>query len=90
MKMKTKEQLKEDGFIYIATNATNNIEVWAKFTGYEDCIQYIDYKEGVYTGDIQVTTFGKLTLFENMYKKMLQYPKVNQDGHIEKVSEKWL
>lgn len=88
--MKTKNQLTEEGFIYISTNAANNMEVWAKFTGYEDYIQYIDYKEGEYTGDIQVISFGRLCLFENMYHKMLQYPKVNQNGHIEKVSEKWM
>ena len=86
----TKEELKEQGFIYISTNAINDMEVWARFTGYEDCIQYIDYKEGTYTGDIQVTTFGRLCLFQNMYMKMLQYPKVNQNGYIEKTSEKWI
>jgi len=90
MKLKTKEQLTEEGFVYISINATNDMEVWARFTGYEDCIQYIDYKEGVYTGDIQTTTFGRLILFEQMYHKMMQYPKVNQNGYIEKVSEKWV
>jgi len=90
MKLKTKQQLIEEGFIHISNNIANNMEVWARFTGYEDCIQYIDYKEGEYTGDIQVTTFGRLILFEKMYHKMMQYPKVNQNGYIEKVSEKWL
>lgn len=90
MKLKTKEQLKEEGFIHIATNAVNDMEVWARFTGYEDYIQYIYYKEGQYTGDIEVISFGKLCLFENMYEKMLQYPKINQMGYLEKVSEKWM
>ena len=90
MKLKTKQQLTEEGFIHISTNVANNMEVWARFTGYEDCIQYIDYKEGEYTGDIQTTTFGRLILFEQMYHRMMQYPKVNQNGYIEKISEKWL
>ena len=90
MKLKTKEQLKEEGFIYIATNVENDLEIWAKFTGYEDCIQYINYKDGVRIGEIQTTTFGRLTLFQNMFIKMLQHPKVNQNGYIEKISEKWV
>ena len=90
MKLKTKEQLTKEGFVYISINVANNMEVWARFTGYEDCIQYIDYKEGEYTGDIQTTTFGRLTLFQNMFMKILQYPIVNQNGYIEKVSEKWI
>jgi len=89
MKMKTKQELKDEGFIYIATNE-NGLELWARFTGWLDCIQFIDYKEGVYTGDIQVTTFGRLVLFEEMYRKMLQYPQVNQKGYLENMSEKWM
>jgi len=38
MKLKTKEQLTEEGFVHISTNVANNMEVWARFTGYEDCI----------------------------------------------------
>jgi len=90
MKLKTKQQLTEEGFIYIATNVENDLEIWARFTGYLDYIQYIHHKEEVLTGDIQVITFGRLALFEQMYHKMLQYPKVNQNGYIENISEKWL
>ena len=90
MKLKTKEQLTEEVFIHISTNVVNDLEVWARFTGYEDCIQYINYKDGIRIGEIQTTSFGRLILFEQMYHKMMQYPKVNQNGYIEKVSEKWL
>jgi len=90
MKLKTKEQLAEEGFIHISTNIVNDLEVWAKFTGYEDCIQYINYKDGVRIGEIQTTSFGRLILFEQMYHKMMQYPKVNQMGVLENISEKWM
>jgi len=90
MTLKTKEQLIEEGFIHISTNVVNGIECWARFTGYEDCIQYINYKDGARIGEIQLTSFGRLILFEQMYHKMMQYPKVNQNGYMEKVSEKWV
>jgi len=90
MKLKTKGQLAEEGFIHISTNVVNNIECWARFTGYEDCIQYINYKDGVRIGDIQLTSFGKLILFENMYHKMMQYPKFNQNEYAENLSEQWI
>ena len=90
MKLKTTEELKEEGFIYIATNVENDLEIWARFTGYLDCIQYVHHKEGILTGDIEVITFGQLTLLEQMYHKMLQYPKINQNGYIENIFQKWI
>jgi hypothetical protein len=90
MTLKTREQLKEEGFIYISTNASNGIECWAKFTGYEDNIQFVDHKEGVFTGDIQVITFGRLCLYQEMYHKTMFYPKFNQNDILSKVSEKWI
>jgi len=90
MKLKTTEELKEQGFIHISTKVTNNVEVWAKFTGHEDNIQYVYHKENIFTSDISVITFGSLILFEQMYHKMLQYPKVNQMGVLENISEKWV
>ena len=40
----TKQELIEQGFKYIATqNCEQKTEVWAKFTGYEDMIQYWYY-----------------------------------------------
>ena len=90
MKLKTKQELIDSGFIHITTNLVNGVEKWAKFTGYEDFIQQIDFKEGEYTGEIEVITFGKLGLYEKMFKKMMFYPKVNQNGYMEKLSEKWM
>jgi len=90
MKLKTNQELIDSGFIHIATNLVNQMESWAKFSGYEDTIQYIDQKEGVFTSDIQTISFGKLCLYEKMYRKMMFYPKVNQNGYMEKMSEKWL
>jgi hypothetical protein len=70
MKLKTRQQLIDEGFKYITSNQ-NDMEIWAKFTGSDDCIQYVIFKEGEYNGDIQTITFGNLVLFEKMYKVML-------------------
>ena len=40
----TKQELIEQGFKYIATqNCEQKTEVWARFTGWEDAIQYWYY-----------------------------------------------
>ncbi len=67
MKMKTKQELIDEGFTYISKNQ-NDMEVWAKFTGWHDCVQFINFKEGVYIGDIQTTTYNQLQLNSLMFE----------------------
>jgi len=69
MTLKTNQELKDSGYVYIATNQTG-LEVWAKFSGCEDTVQYIDQKEGIYTSSIQTISFGKLCMFEMMLKTL--------------------
>ena len=44
--MKTVDKLMNNGFKLIAKE-NNGTEVYAKFTGYEDCIQYYYCKDGI-------------------------------------------
>lgn len=87
-KIKTKKQLIEEGWIYVSVDKSNNIEVWAKPTGYKDYIQYIYFKENEYMGDIQVTSFGTLCLFEKMYKQML-VKALFKTIQVEEVTDRW-
>jgi len=69
MRTKTNQELKDSGCVYIATNQMG-LEVWAKFSGYEDIVQYVDQKEGFYTSDVQTISFSQLCLFEIMLKTL--------------------
>lgn len=71
----TKQELIEQGFKYIATqNCEQKTEVWAKFTGCEDTIQYWYYFPEIdqtNPGSVNVISFvGQLGLFEIMADKM--------------------
>ena len=75
----------DNEFKYIATNLSNGIEVWARFTGYNDCIQYIYKKDGEQIGDIMTTDFSRLVLEGTMLEKL-------RDDFIKqeiKMSAKW-
>lgn len=69
MKEKTNQELKSLGFEFIAKNQ-NGLEVWAKFSGYSDIVQYVDQKEGFYTSDVQTISFSQLCLFEIMLRTL--------------------
>ena len=84
MKLMTNQELKDSGYVYIAINQMG-LEVWAKFSGYEDVVQYIDQKEGEYTSDIQTISFGKLCLFEMMLKTLNFKQFFQQDIKVENV-----
>lgn len=44
MKHMTKSEMIEQGYKYIATqNSASKLELWAKFSGYEDMVVYIYY-----------------------------------------------
>ena len=71
----TKQELIEQGFKYIATqNCEQKTEVWAKFTGYEDMIQYWYYfpeTDQTNPGNVNTVSFvGQLGLFSIMQDKM--------------------
>ena len=71
----TKQELIEQGFKYIATqNCGQKIEVWARFTGYKDAIQYWYYFPEIdqtNPGSVNVISFvSQLGLFEIMAGKM--------------------
>lgn len=71
----TKQELIEQGFKYIATqNCEQKTEVWARFTGWEDAIQYWYYFPEIdqtNPGNVNVISFvSQLGLFEIMADKM--------------------
>lgn len=71
----TKQELIEQGFKYIATqNCGQKTEVWARFTGWEDAIQYWYYFPEIdqtNPGSVNVISFvSQLGLFEIMADKM--------------------
>ena len=71
----TKQELIEQGFKYIATqNCEQKTEVWAKFTGWEDMIQYWYYfpdMDQTNPGNVNTISFvGQLGLFAIMQDKM--------------------
>ncbi len=64
-----RQELEERGFKFICKNQ-DNLEVWAKFTGFEDNIQWTYYREDIPICGIQTTDFNKINLFRNMFDKM--------------------
>lgn len=70
----TKKELIEQGFKYIATqNCEEKTEVWARFSGWEDAIQYYYYfPSGDMTSPIIMTIayVGQLDMFAQMRDKM--------------------
>ena len=71
----TKQELIEQGFKYIATqNCGQKTEVWARFRGLEDAIQYWYYFPEIdqtNPGSVNVISFvSQLGLFEIMSDKM--------------------
>ena len=71
----TKQELIEQGFKYIATqNCEQKTEVWARFTGWEDMIQYWYYFPEIdqtNLGSVNVISFvSQIGLFEIMADKM--------------------
>ena len=89
MILKTKQELTEQGFILVAKNTTNEMEVWARFTGYADYIQYLDFKEDVYTGNVETISYGKLCLFEEMKKVLLCKQLFKLDNVAGRVTDRW-
>ena len=68
-----KQELVDNGFKYIATqNCEAKTEMWARFSGYEDTIQYYLYspKEDMSISQIQTTSYLKLELFSKMRDAM--------------------
>lgn len=73
----TKQELIDQGFKYIATqNCEQKTEVWARFTGLEDVVQYWYYfpkTDRTNPGNVNVISFaGQLSLFEIMADKMYE------------------
>lgn len=71
----TKQELIEQGFKYIATqNCEQKTEVWARFTGWEDMIQYWYYfpkTDQTNPGNVNTISFvGQIGLFEIMADEM--------------------
>lgn len=71
----TKQELIEQGFKYIATqNCEQKTEVWAKFSGWEDMIQYWYYfpeTDQTNPGNVNTVSFvGQLGLFSIIQDKM--------------------
>ena len=64
--MKTVDKLMNNGFKLIAKE-NNGTEVYAKFTGYEDCIQYYYCKDGIVINNIpEIITYSRLLLYKEM------------------------
>ena len=64
--MKTVDKLMNNGFKLIAKE-NNGTEVYAKFTGYEDCIQYYYCKDGIVINSIpEIITYSRLLLYKEM------------------------
>jgi Cu2+-containing amine oxidase len=92
MKLKTKQQLIDEGWKFIAINRKErmNIEVYARFTGYQDIIQWIYHKEGTMTSDKQVVSYGELCLKEKMLKVMREdYMKQNIYSNMTEKPDLW-
>ncbi len=65
----TKGELLDSGFKYISTqNSDTKIELWAKFTGWEDAIQYIYYfpEENKTSPIVMTTSYMQLEMFAQM------------------------
>lgn len=64
----TKSQLKEFGFKYICTQTNHSrTQVWAKFTGWKDSIQYYYYFPNIDdSSELQVISFQQLKIYEFM------------------------
>ena len=64
--MKTVDKLMNNGFKLIAKE-NNGTEIYAKFTGYEDCIQYYYCKDGILINNIpEIITYSRLLLYKEM------------------------
>ena len=64
--MKTVDKLMNNGFKLIAKE-NNGTEIYAKFTGYEDCIQYYYCKDGIVINNIpEIITYSRLLLYKEM------------------------
>lgn len=57
-------------FKHVTTNERNGIEIFARFTGYHDCIQYKFVKDGEQIGDIMVTTMSELLMKNEMLDQL--------------------
>lgn len=57
-------------FKHVTTNTKNGIEIWSRFTGYHDCIQYKFVKNGEQIGDIMVTTMSELLMKNEMLNQL--------------------
>lgn len=69
----TKQQLIDNGFKYITTQSNDyKIEMWAKFSGYEDTIQYYYYypNEDATSPNIQTVSYLQLDMFAQMRDEM--------------------
>lgn len=82
-----KQELKEKGFKYIATqNCDSNIEVWARFSGWKDVIQYHYYypKENTTVNPAVMTiNYTQLQMFDYM-NKVLNVDFFNKDIEYDK------
>lgn len=91
MNLKTKQQLIDEGFKFIAKNDKNDMEVWARFTKYQDNIQYLYFKENVCTTDVMVISYNQLQLMGFMNKIMSHYYlKENIQQYEEDVLSRWV
>lgn len=63
--MRNIEKLKAQGFKFITEK--RNIQVWAKFTGYEDCVQYV-YVSNNNEITMEITNFSTLMLQHCLYE----------------------
>jgi len=68
--IKTRQQLLDEGFKCILVMSAKHLkepqEIWARFTGYKDTIQYVYHKEYVFTSSIQVISYGNLCMFKKL------------------------
>jgi len=74
--MRTKEGLIESGFNPMSENS-NGMQVWAKFSGYEDTVKYVYYKEKYpiegtdrfieYVGEVQTVSLNTLMMFKDIF-----------------------
>lgn len=68
-----KKELQEQGFKYIVTqNCKSKTEIWARFSGWEDIIQYYYYfpNEDITNPAIMTINYTQLQMFELMNKTM--------------------
>jgi hypothetical protein len=70
----TKQELTNNGFKYISThNCGQKTELWAKFTGYLDTIQYIYYLPNVdktIPNNANTTSYLQIDMFAQIRDKM--------------------